>query len=657
MAKENPLQEYNQALGLHRLGKLDEALLKYKKVARLKPDYLEAHARIADILIVQNKFDEVELRYKRMLSLKPGLADVHYNLGMALDKLGKRDEAVTHYQKAIDLKSKYTFLAMSNIGVILSKQEKLEEAETMFIRALELSPDSQSANYNLAVHFKKRGEFKKALSQYIRLILLKPDSVEAQHGLRDIIINLPSEDYNEVIGLLREYPKPPIFSETILLLHSICAWGKIGDQEKRLLDMVHENQPEICPFILLRTDATASDLLHCAKVFNSKKIPAPHKYGYPVKKSGERINLAYISNDFHEHATAHLMAELFERHDRSRFKVIAYSYGEDDHSQMRRRLEKAFDEFIDIQALSDAEAASEINTGEIDILVDLKGGATGGVRMEILARRAAPVQVNYLGYPGTTGADYIDYIIADPFIIQKDDDKYYSEKVVRLPDCYQPNDRQREADATPTRLSCGLPEKGLVFCCFNANYKITASIFDVWMRLLKAIPGSVLWLLESNIVARKNLIREAENRGIGSERLIFAPKVSASANLARQPLADLFLDTLPVNAHTTASDALWMGLPLLTCAGSTFASRVAGSLLTAANMPELVTYSLEEYEAKALALAQDPTRLVALSQKLKQTRLQIPLFDIEKFTKNLEKAYQKMWDLHLAGKKPEAIAI
>jgi len=373
-------------------------------------------------------------------------------------------------------------------------------------------------------------------------------------------------------------------------------------------------------------------------------VPDSARFAHSWPQRGGKIRLGYLSADFHQHATAYLIAEVFERHDRARFEVAAYSYGPDDRSGMRARLKGAFDRFLDIRPLAHGEAARQIHEAGIDILVDLKGYTTHA-RTEILAYRPAPIQVNYLGYPGTMGAEFMDYIIADPFLVPEDRQPFYSEALAYLPDCYQSNDTKREiSEQVPSRAECGLPERGFVFCCFNNTYKITPAFFDIWMRLLHAVPGSVLWLLEANAAAKTNLRREAAARGIDPERLIFAPRQHLPEHLARHRHADLFLDTLPCNAHTTASDALWASLPLLTCAGETFAGRVAGSLLQACGMPELITTSPEAYEAIALKLASEPSRVAVLRRRLEQQRLSAALFDIARFTRNLEAAYIRMWE-------------
>lgn len=351
------------------------------------------------------------------------------------------------------------------------------------------------------------------------------------------------------------------------------------------------------------------------------------------------------------------MAGLFERHDRDHFEVVAYSYGPDDGSPMRARLGGAFDQFVDVGQLSHREAATRIHQDKIDILIDLKG-YTQGSRPMIPAFRPAPVQVSYLGFPATMGADFIDYILVDRFVVPESEQAFFSEKPVWLPTCYQPNEGGRdEITARTSRGDCGLPEASVVLCCFNNSYKFSPAMFDIWMRLLEQAPGSVLWLLATNEPAENNLRKEALARGVDPSRLVFAPRVSSAAHIERHRHADLFLDTLPCNAHTTASDALWGGLPILTCSGSTFAGRVAGSLLNVIGLPELVTTSPDEYEQMALALIRAPERLRAMRRKIEQKRDVNSLFDLPKLTRSIERAYQRMWQCRLAGEEPEAFAI
>jgi predicted O-linked N-acetylglucosamine transferase (SPINDLY family) len=337
------------------------------------------------------------------------------------------------------------------------------------------------------------------------------------------------------------------------------------------------------------------------------------------------------------------MAELFEKHDKSKFELYAFSFGPDIKDPMRARVEAAFDQFIDVTTMSDKEIAMFSRMLQIDIAIDLKG-ATKDHRFGIFSHRAAPIQVSYLGYPGTMGAEYIDYLIADKTLIPTESQKFYTEKIAYMPHSYQVNDRSRViSERVFTKQEVGLPEEGFVFACFNNNYKITPDVFDVWMRILKSVEGSVLWVYQDNETAALNLRKEAQKRGVVPERLVFAPKIEKSEHLARHKLADLFIDTLPINAHTTASDALWAGLPVLTCLGESFASRVAGSLLNAIGMPELITTSHEEYEALAITLGNDPQRIKAMKQKLEHNKLTTPLFDSTLFTKNIENLYEQMW--------------
>jgi predicted O-linked N-acetylglucosamine transferase (SPINDLY family) len=366
-----------------------------------------------------------------------------------------------------------------------------------------------------------------------------------------------------------------------------------------------------------------------------------------------RIRLGYLSSDFQQHATALLAIELFEAHDAARFELHAYSYGADDGQGMRQRLAQRFDHFTDISALGELAAARAIHADGIHILIDLKG-YTAGSRSALLTYRPAPVQVSFLGYPGTLGGDFGDYLISDAFVTPPEAAGDYSEALACMPHSYQPHGRRALPLAPPSRAEAGLPEHGLVLCCFNQAWKFTPEVFDIWCGLLAATPGSVLWLLADDH-AEGNLRREALQRGIAPHRLVFAPDQPQEAHLSRLQLADLVLDTLPYNAHTTASDALWAGVPIITCAGQTFASRVAGSLLHAVGLPELVTDSLADYAALASELCADLPRLQDLRARLVRLRLDAPLFDVAGYTHDLEALYSAMWQRHCAGLAPQAL--
>jgi predicted O-linked N-acetylglucosamine transferase (SPINDLY family) len=402
---------------------------------------------------------------------------------------------------------------------------------------------------------------------------------------------------------------------------------------------------------------SAADQRAAAHMLARDKFPPGPPLWRGESYGHQRIRVAYVSADFHAHATSVLMAGVFEHHDRSTFETVAISYGRDDGSPLRGRVQRAFDRFLDVRGKNDADVARLMRALEIDIAVDLKG-YTSEARPAVFASRPAPVQVNYLGFPGTMGAPFIDYLIADPIVVPEAHKPFYSEQIVWLPDTYQANDRTREVNETPIdRAGAGLPPSGFVFCCFNNSYKIQPPVFDVWMRLLKNVEGSVLWLVDDNPTTTNNLKREAEARGIDPQRLAFAPRCPLPEHLARHRLADLFLDTLPYNAHTTASDALWMGLPLVTCMGTTFAGRVAASVLHAAGLPELITETLEQYEALALRLARDPGGLARIKDRLVADRASMRLFEVERFTRGLETAYSMMHERRQRGVQPQAFAV
>ncbi|MFG1422365.1 O-linked N-acetylglucosamine transferase, SPINDLY family protein [Roseixanthobacter liquoris] len=525
---------------------------------------------------------------------KPGLAALHADRGLVLFEMRRLAEAVAAFNAALAADPAHVE-AYINLGSICAEGRQVQQAIQFFRQALRLRPDDPVALYGL--------------------------SIQRRHA---------------------------------------CEWRGGAAEEAQLTRVLERTGARTGPFMRLAARVPAAEHLRAARVWAQGVrvkaqdiLPPVHE----VRAPGRRIRVGYLSRDLFAHATAFLAVEAFERHDRARFETFAYSYGPDDGSPMRRRLVDAFDHFVEVGDLSNAEAARRIRADGIDILVDLKG-YTFGCRTEILALRPAPVQVNFLGYPGTMGAPFMDYIVGDSFVTPLEAAPLYDEKIVQLPGTYQPNDSRRAIAAqVPARAACGLPERGFVFCCFNNTYKITPDIFAVWMRLLAAVPGSVLWLFEANDVARDNLHYEAGALGVDPGRIVFAPRAEPAEHLARHRHADLVLDTLPYNAHTTASDALWAGVPLVTCAGESFASRVAGSLLHAVGLPELVTHTLAEYETLALALARDPQRLADLRARLAANRADADLFDATRYVRGLEAAYERMHALRCAGKAPQAISI
>ena len=542
---------------------------------------------------------------------------------------GRFQDAAQRYRHAIALKPDYAE-AWSNLGTVLDLVERRQEAVEAYRRAVALKPELTAAYVNLASSLWEQGKIGEAISVYNYALSIDPDQ-----------------------------PGPMV--DLYHLRRHACDWRDLAAQEHRIRSETYRRGRPIPPFPVLNIQGDPAEEQQCARVWAKSldrfsRAVLEHAQ-LPSRANPRPIRIGYLSADFSRHATANLVTELIERHDRERFQVFGYSYGRDDRSEMRARLVGAFDTFIDIQALPHAEAARRIHGDEIDILVDLKGYTTH-TRTEILVHRPAPIQVNFLGYPGTMGAEFIDYLIADPFIVPEDAQGWFDEKIVYLPQCYQPNDTKRQIAAeAPSRKACGLPAEGFVFASFNNTYKITPEVFDCWMRLLAAVPGSVLWVLEANDLVKENLAREAAARGVDPARLVFAPKIDLKLHLARHIHADLFLDTLPVNAHTTASDALWAGLPVLTCSGKTFAGRVAGSLLHAAGLPELVTGSLAEYEAQALRLARSPGELATLRERLIRNRETAPLFDIGRYTRDLEAGFERMVEIAAAGEAPRSFAV
>lgn len=541
---------------------------------------------------------------------------------------------------------------------------RLREAQALYRKLLGIQPDHPDVMHMLGVLEHQLGNHAVAIDLISKSISLKPGVAMAHNNLGKVFVDCGRLE--DAIGSFRRAIDidPEYASALSLLMHQmqhVCEWDGLNEVTDRVIRAVDSGRGQTPPFILLPTDATPRQQLMCAADFTSSHFGCmagmqTHGSNGPGQHE-DRITLGYLSADFHDHATAYLISELFEHHSRDSFRVIGYSFGKDDDSQARHRIVNAFDQFRDIKNTDDRSAASQINADGVDILIDLKGYTTDA-RPGILALKPAPVQVGFLGYPGTMGADFIDYIIADRHVIPENHRHHYKEAVVYMPDCYQVNDSQRKiSDQEQRRSEHGLHEDAFVFCCFNNSYKINSEIFGIWMRLLAKVAGSQLWLLESNPYAMKNLRREAEKCGIDPSRLVFAGKKPLADHLARYRLTDLFLDTLPVNAHTTASDALWAGCPLLTCSGDTFVSRVAGSLLHCIGLPELDTADLGEYERLALHLAGNPGELALIRKRLEDNRKTSPLFDAELFAGYLETAYKLMWERWQAREDPTPVYV
>ena len=682
-----------QAVSFHQAGLLDEAEQLYRKILKMQPrnyDCLhmlgilafqrhehEEAVRLIDIVLQHNpkfdaahnnrgnalkearRFDEALASYDRALALKPDNVDALNNRGVVLYEMRRPEEALASYDRAIALKPDHAE-AFCNRGIVLSKLRQFNEALTSYDRAIALNRDYADAFNNRGTVFYDMGRFEEALASYDKAIAFKPDDAEALKNRGNTLSKLGRFDlvnYNKAFAL-----KPDLNLLEGARLYAkmrICDWSNFDGDVSHLIAAIAGGGCASEPFVLLSTPSESALHRKCAELYAADKCSsAPPPLWRGERYSHDRIRVAYISADFRDHPVSHLLANMFERHDRARFETIAISFGPDDQSEMRTRLKGAFERFIDVDGKSDRDAARLMRELEVDIAIDLMG-FTSNCRPAIMTFRPAPIQAAYLGYPGTMGVNFIDYIIADPFVIREDQRQHYSEQVVYLPDAYVGYDTTREiSEPPPTRADLGLPENGFVFCAYNSNYKITPHIFDIWMRLLREVAGSVLWLSGANAFAISNLQREAQARGIDPNRLVFAPRVKRiEDHLARYRVADLFLDTLPYNAHTTAGDALWAGLPVVTCAGNTFASRVAGSLLNAVGLPELITHSLNDYEALALKLARDPALLAALKQKLARHRETDPLFNTARFARHIEAAYTAMWQRYQRGEPPESFAV
>lgn len=650
---------YNRGLVLFDLKRFDEALKCFGEVIELNPNHAETYNNRGVTLNALERFGEALISYDHSLMLRPNHAETHNNRGTALSNLKRLEDALTSYDQAIALKPDYAE-AYNNRGLLFYDLKQWDKALANYDRAIALKADYAEAYYNRGIVLNELKRVEEALASYDRAIEFDQNYADAYHN-RGLILN----DLNRLDEALASYDRAiALMPDHDFLygywLHNqmqLCSWSNYDNKMSLLASKVEQNEKASVPFILLAQSNSRALQKKAAEIFVQRRYPANYALA-PISKysSHDKIRIGYFSADFRNHPVSFLTAELYELHDRSRFELIAFYFGPDTKDDMRTRIAAAFDQFIDVRDLSDEEVALMARKLEIDIAIDL-GGFTAQCRTGIFALRAAPMQVSYLGYLGTMGAEYIDYLIADDTMIPKHHQQDYTEKIIYLPS-YQVNDRKRIiADKTFTREELGLPSKGFVFCCLNNNYKIRPDTFDLWMRILIQVEDSVLWLLADNETIERNLRAEAELRGVDKERLVFAKNLPLPEYLGRYRSAGLFLDTSPYNAGTTASDALWAGLPVLTLLGETFAGRMAASLLHAIHLPELITRTSEEYEKLAVTLATQPEKLEGIKQKLASNRLTTPLFDTEQFTKNIEAAYTQIYERYHAGLAPEHIYI
>lgn len=650
---------YNLANAFGQLQRHDEALASYGRAIALKPDHIDALGNHGNLLCELRRYDQALTSYARALALQPGYAEMHSNRGNALRALRRYDEALASYDNAIKLNPDHA-LAYQNRATVLCELRRHEEALVSFARAIALRPDYAEALFNRGNALCTLVRHEDAVASYTRAIAARPDHAASYHNRGRALSALRRyrqalSDYETAIALQPGLDLVP--GDLLSTRRLICDWTEVGDLFPAIERRVSEGHIAAHPFVLLGLFDAPALQKKAAENFIRDRHPASDS-PRPMARhtAGKKIRLGYFSANFNNHAVMHLIAGLFETHDRSKFELIAFSLGTDSDVPMRQRIVRSFDRFIDVRVQSDQDIALLAKEQGIDIAIDLNG-LTVDARPGIFSLRAAPVQVSYLGYPGTAGAPYMDYLIADRVVVPEADRQFYTEKIVWLPDSYQANDGQRPIGDVPSRIEAGLPPGGFVFCCFNDTYKITPAVFDIWMRILCRVEGSVLWLLNSNPDAVDNLRREAVVRLVEAERLIFAERVPQTAHLARQSLADLFLDTLPYNAHTTASDALWAGLPVLTCPGNAFAGRVAASLLHAIQLPELIAATPQAYEALAISLATRPDELNRIKTKLRANRDTTALFDTSRFTRHIETAYIAMHERYQAGLAPDHIAV
>jgi len=635
-APDHPDALHLLGIALLRSNDAKEAIAPLRRAARLKPDDAAVRLNLGNALAQAGRAEEAVESYRQACGLKPDLADAWFNLGNVLDQRGAHEEALAAYDRALSIDGRHPGYR-NNRGLCLKALGRLDDAEADFRAATQAAPGFADAARNLGHLLRQRGHLAEAAASLSRALAAAPQRADLAASLH---------------WMKRE----------------LCDWDGLDTLEARLCAAVRagprDRPAPVTPFGALTLPLTPLELkilatghARLAERDARALCPDARPAKAPQGQRPARLVVGYVSADFHDHATAHLMAGLFAAHDRARFGIRLYSYGRADASEWRQRLVAGSDAFVDIAGLGLCEAARRIRADGVDVLVDLKGFTRDG-RPELFALRPAPVQVNYLGYPGTMGAGWYDGFVTDATCSPPGGEAHFAERLVYVPGSYQVNDRaQAIADAVPSRAECGLPERGFVYCCFNQTYKIEPALFDVWMRILGCLPGSVLWLFRSHAQAEANLRREAERRGIDPARLVFAPKLPKAEHLARHRHADLFLDTLRVNAHTTASDALWAGVPVLTCPGETFQSRVAASLLHAVGLPELVVPDLAAYEETAVRLGQGSDELGALKARLEANRLTCPLFDTERSARNLERAYDALWEACARGAKPAAIRV
>ena len=651
---------YSRGNALQGLKHYEEAVASYTKAIAVNPKYSDAHHNQGNAFQILNLFEEALDSFDRSIELSPYQADSHSNRGNALLKLKRFDEALASYARAIEISPDYAD-AYLNLGNALLELKRFDKALLSYSQAIEINPDLSDAYSNRGNTLLELKLFDQAIANYDHAIQLNPNYAAAFFNRGHALLGLNQKDealtsYKKALSLAPEQ-KYLWVTQLHTQMH-LCNWTDLPNELEKLEISITNELMVLFPFPVLGLIDKPELQLKASRLYVAEDFPVPNVTGiFKNTYADKKIRVAYYSADFHNHATSYLIAELFETHDKQKFELFGFSFGPYQQDEMRRRIASGFTHFYDVTHKSNREVAQMSRDLGIDIAVDLKG-FTQDSRVGIFAEQCAPIQINYLGYPGTLAAPYYDYIIADKILIPKESQHYYTEKIVYLPHSYQVNDSKRKISPKLfTKQELGLPENSFVFCCFNNNYKILPATFDAWMRILNKVDNSVLWLMEDSTTGANNLRKEAEKRGADPSRLVFAPRMKLEDHLARHRCADLFLDTLPYNAHTTASDALWTGLPVLTKIGQSFAARVAASLLNVMQLPELITKTQEEYEQRAIELATNPFGIAEIKAKLEKNRLTSPLFNGQLFARHIELAFSEIHSLHMRGEKPEHIYI
>ncbi len=660
-APDDVLVLFNRAHLQQQLKQPQAALASFDRAVALRPDYVEAHFSRGQLLREHGQLTEALAAFDKALALKPDYLKARLERGLLLLELRRPTEALASFDETLALKPDFLEV-LYNRGILLVELRRLTEALAGFDRVVALLPAFHDVHLSRGRLLTDLGRFTDALESLDTALALKPGDLETHLARATALLKMRRfaeavKEFEPVIAVKPDLKFALGFQRYGKML--ICDWSNLDADVARLVAGIRSGATVAAVFDLLAVVDDEAIHRKAAQIWLREECPEIRDMPpLPVRAPSGKLRIGYFSGDFREHPVALLAAELFENHDRSRFEITAYSLGPKQQSPIRQRLEKAFDRFVDVSDWPAREVTLLARRHEIDIAVDLSGH-TDGARPGIMAHRAAPIQVNYLGYPGTLGAEYIDYLIADPTVIPVEQQPHYSEKIVYLPHSYLPNDSKRKIGTTPTREQEELPPVGFVFCCFNTSYKISPETFSSWMRILARVDGSVLWLSSlTTAEAAENLQKEAQKRGVDPGRLLFANLApSSSQHLARLKLADLILDTLPYNAHASTMDALWAGVPVLTRIGRSFAGRVSASLLRSIKLPELVTTSAQQYEDLAVELATSPRLLAEIKQRLTDNRLTAPLFDSRLFARNLESAYTMLFERYRAGLPPDHLFV